>query len=555
MRRWKRYAAGAMAAATVCAGVRPVMAAGLQNPAEDMQEAAEAQDPAAESAEEGVFQMLPSVQPVQTYGSGDYQIQVFGGFTRMTDAGGISSALEDSRLLYKRGTMLLVSSEFDFYNGRPDQVVVDSVSGSSGTTTQYLSVLEQDRSIEDYYTDIQWPDELPNSNIVEISSTLDTSDTVLMVRYSDRTVAAFNYVTGKLLFRDESEKTELEFGEYVEGWITDTWNGLTDGVNGDYVQVEDAWKQADNENSAGFLPWGGQMTQNGTYTKGEVFLTEDGGSLETGTGASSGTDIVPGNGKAPGSDKETVLVIADGRLTEADGFRAETGEAAVQEDPKVGEAEGEAFPAEGLAADSGLPKGASGEDQPAEPDAGLQGTAASGADTGEEPGTGNPAEEADIGTETDGTSDMEGIAGEAGTADVPDPTAPDGSAFTEAASGEGTGGAHADAEAGESSEADSRTASAQAAPAALLTIYDPVTGTYQVCRTAEYLLAGGPKSQSREDRGGMVSQVNVETVSGPAAGTLQDQMGGLVVALAAVLGSGCLITALYIGNRKKTDNR
>lgn len=606
MRRWKRYAAGAMAAAAaVCAGVSPAAAAGLQNPASG-------------EATGGVFQMLPAAQPVQTYDSGDYQIQVFGGFTRMTDAGGISSALEDSRLLYKRGTMLLVSSEFDFYNGRPDQVVVDSVSGSSGTT-QYLSVLEQDRSITDYYTDIQWPDELPNSNIVEISSTLDTSDTVLMVRYSDRTVAAFNYVTGKLLFQDESEKTELEFGEYVEGWLTDTWDGLTGGMNGNYVQVEEAWNQAGNENAVGFLPPGGQAVQDGMNTGGETFLTEDGGNLEAGTGSLSGTEFVPDNGTASGSDKETVLVIADGRLTETDGLRAEAGEEAAPEDgprpagtpestdvqegteeaengepsqpsketPETGEDGAAGLPAEEpsgtLEGTGALTEEADGEGQAADPGLGLDGTAltaaADGNVTAEEPGetaAGTPAEELGIwnpaGELVGGELSEELAAGDSAGETMAGAESGESAGTAETAAAEGVSAEMAGEDAGVSGgdidasdagilaasdgdmsagSAGGGTASAQAAPTALLTVYDPVTRTYQVYRTAEYLSAGGQERRSQEGQGGVVTQTNVETVTISAAGSLQDQMGGLAVALAAVLGSACLMAVLYVGNRKK----
>ena len=162
MRKWKRYLTGALAAGTaVCMAVYPALAA----PEDTAEQAGE---------EDGLFQVRESPLPVQSYDSGGYRIDVYGAFTQMTGPDGAVTSLEDSRLLYKRGTMLSVSSEFDFYGDRPDQVVVDSVSGEGGTT-QYLSVLESDRSLEDYYTQIEWPDELPNSNIVEISSTLDTA--------------------------------------------------------------------------------------------------------------------------------------------------------------------------------------------------------------------------------------------------------------------------------------------------------------------------------------------------------------------------------------------
>ena len=610
MRKWKRHAAAAIAVtAAVCAGILPAAAA-------------EVQDPAAAPEKEDTFQILPSAQAIQTYDSGDYQIQVFGEFTRMIDGNGVASALEGSRLLYKRGTMLSVSSDFDFYQGRPDQVVVDSVSGSSGTT-QYLSVLETDRSIEDYYTDIQWPDELPNSNIVEISSTLDTSDTVLMVRYSDNTVAAFNYVTGKLLFHDESEKTELEFGEYVKGWLTDTWHGLTGGVNDDYIRVEEAWQQAGSENAPGFIHAGGQAVQNGTNTGGDLFLTEEGENLEAG-GAYGGDGETGENGDAGGTDEGSMLTVSDGQLIQTGGTSAQAAAEGLlsQEDPvsenstaetgglygsetlsegepaengevvegaqglaEIGDDDtpeqpetvetgnetadaGAALSTEGTEADASGPGEAAGEDaetaagetaadnpeeaagEAASEDTGeaFGGTAAEDAETASVETAGEDAETASVETAAEdaetasvetAAEDMETAAGdvevmETGTEDMEEDTAEE-----ETLSGDGT------------RNQTSTDGTQNVASGALLTVYDPVTETYQVYRAGEYLSSGGQERRNQEGRVTAVSQTNVETVAGTADISLQDQMGGWAVALAALVGSGLLFAILYFGNRKK----
>lgn len=188
-------------------------------------EPARNQDTEETAAETPVFSVLTEQIPVQQYEGGQYQVDVYGSFTQLKNPDGTTTFLEDSRLLMKRGNMILVSAEMNYLNGRIDQVVVDAIT-SGNDTARYLSVLEEDHRIEDYYDQIQWPDELSNAGIQEISSTLDTSDTVLMVRYTDNTVAAFNYVTGKLLFKDESEKTSLSFGEYVGNWVTEKWNSL-----------------------------------------------------------------------------------------------------------------------------------------------------------------------------------------------------------------------------------------------------------------------------------------------------------------------------------------
>ncbi len=185
-----------------------------------------------------LFTILDQQIPIQEYEGGRYEVKVFGNFTRLKNQDGTSSVLEDSRLLMKRGEFIPVSAEMDYLNGRVDQVLVDAINGGSGSA-RYLSVLEKDQRIEDYYEQIRWPEELSNAGIREISSTLDTNDTVLMVRYTDNTVAAFNYVTGSLLFKDETEKETLSFKDYIGNWFTETWSNLwgPDTVKYDEIKV------------------------------------------------------------------------------------------------------------------------------------------------------------------------------------------------------------------------------------------------------------------------------------------------------------------------------
>lgn len=196
--------------------------------------------------EAAAFTLLPDQVPTQKYQGGQYQVDVYGSFTQLKGADGTTSVVEDSRLLMKRGSMIAVPADMSYLNGRVDQVLVDSISGSEGET-QYLSVLEDNYRIEDYYEELKWPDKLSNSGIKEISRTLDTSDTVLMVRYTDNTVAAFNYVTGNLLFKDETEKKSLSFGEYVGNWFTEKWNNLFGPSTLDYDEIKFLEKQLEGK--------------------------------------------------------------------------------------------------------------------------------------------------------------------------------------------------------------------------------------------------------------------------------------------------------------------
>lgn len=302
------------------------------------------------------FTILPDQVPTQKYRGGRYEVDVYGGFTQLKDETGAASIVEDSRLLMKRGSMIAVPAGMSYLNGRVDQVVVDSISGSDGEA-RYLSVLEDDYRIEDYYEELKWPDKLSNSGIKEISRTLDTSDTVLMVRYTDNTVAAFNYVTGNLIFKDESEKQPLSFGEYVGNWFSEKWNNLFGPSTLDYDEIKFLEKELEgkpvNAELTGVLAGNGQnlssadqvvynlkgqKTEEGAETafgQGTSDLSSDTWALEkhmAASGATAPEDITDGihapegTSGIPGSD----TCGENGVLgTNQDAMAAQTGESAL----------------------------------------------------------------------------------------------------------------------------------------------------------------------------------------------------------------------------------
>lgn len=571
MRKWKRYLTGALAAGTaVCMAVYPALAA----PEDTAEQAGE---------EDGLFQVRESPLPVQSYDSGGYRIDVYGAFTQMTGPDGAVTSLEDSRLLYKRGTMLSVSSEFDFYGDRPDQVVVDSVSGEGGTT-QYLSVLESDRSLEDYYTQIEWPDELPNSNIVEISSTLDTSEPVLMVRYSDNTVAAFNYVTGSLLFKDDSEKREIGFGEYLEGWFAGTWDSLFGSGNTDYSEVEDLWGEAQTGVFDGFFPSDGSSSQGGDFTGGEFFLTEEGANLENG-GQTGTDDGRGGEDGAGGEEPEKELVIQDGMLvlTDAEGTSADETAAEYLPGPGMPAAgeEGEPAQEEGMPAEGGEDSAGGGprEDLPEAPEtAGWEPQGEAGQPGGDEilqeaedgpdaPDAAPESGEDGAGTASESVEDSESAvsgsvedsaaaaseSGGDGAAALPGTeTAQPGAAGTEAmqegkpADGDGI---YAEGT-GQAEPAGGAPSGVSAAAGGLLTVYDPVTETYEVYETSEYLSSGDAQAMSLSEKKAVMTASGVQTVDPGTARSSAETRGGAAVVAVTAASVGLLLVLLYMGNRK-----
>lgn len=272
-------------------------ASGTETKTSDMETKASGTETKTSTEKSRNFTLLPEHIPVQQYEGGRYQVDVYGSFTQLKDGEGELSVVEDNRLLLKRGSMIPVSTEMDYLDGKVDQVVVDSITGGNNDS-QYLSVLEENRRVEDYYEQLKWPEELSNAGIQEISSNLNTNDTVLMVRYTDNTVAAFNYVTGTMLFKDESEKKQLSFGEYVNNWMTEKWNNLFGPNTVDYEDILFLKGQLEkmplDTELNGNLSGNGQNLSSGeqVYNKDANGLT---GSKNVGWGSAQGSNT-PGTG-------------------------------------------------------------------------------------------------------------------------------------------------------------------------------------------------------------------------------------------------------------------
>lgn len=565
MQKWKKYLSGILTAGlTVGLAAYPVQAAETDSAAPDR------------------FPMLEVPQALQTYEADGREVQVFGGFTSLTDGEGATRAVDDSRLLYKRGSILSVSSEFDFYKGRPDQVVLDSVTGSDGTS-QYLSVLEQDKSIEDYYTRIKWPEELKNSNIVEISSTLDTSDTVLMVRYSDGMVAAFNYVTGKLLFKDESEKKQLSFGEYFSGWFQGTWDHFFDGVPDGYTNVKNLESEAKTGAFNGMFAFSGNASENGAHEGGELFLTEDGTNDANGDASEKGTDgdLVDGAG-----DADTSLKIVGGNVVVSGAVAGDDTGSLTQEGSIA--ASGDSLPADrsfseemadaaGVPAADGVKASEDGmtADAATAPDENLPdaGIAAEARDPAE---AGDPA---DAGlTSDDGIDSVDGMPAEAGEipADIslasaaemnPAETAmaeetKEAPAADESLTEADTETAAQEEQADDSDdyaseeqevsgsekaedlpENQSEAAGLSAATAGYVTVYDPATDTYALYDTAEYLSDDQEALMSVAEKKEVLNQSSEESIAQQPEET-KESKSGIAIVITTVIGVGMLLLLL-----------
>lgn len=91
---------------------------------------------------------------------------------------------------------------------------------------EYQIVLNKDGSISSYKAGIKYPSSFVNSDIREISFDKNSNDTVIMIRYNNSNVIAFDYITGKELFRDGEEMIVSLF-DYLEFSLSSEPSELT----------------------------------------------------------------------------------------------------------------------------------------------------------------------------------------------------------------------------------------------------------------------------------------------------------------------------------------
>lgn len=128
-----------------------------------------------------------STRSLQQSTTSGQTLNVFQGFTQ---SAGQENHLQLEQVLYsKRGTLYGLDGNM---SRKGSAVLVDDYNGK-----QYVTVLGDDGKLINIRDEIKVPDGFRNENIKEISSSIDSNTTIVLIRYQDGTLVGFDYLTGK----------------------------------------------------------------------------------------------------------------------------------------------------------------------------------------------------------------------------------------------------------------------------------------------------------------------------------------------------------------------
>ena len=149
--------------------------------------------------------LLAKEIPLYQTSISDKLIESYYNFSVVTDLDG-NAKYRDNQIIYKDKNIYLYSSSNGMKN---DSLIVNSYNNS-----EYQIVLGDDSQIYSYKTKLNIDDTFINSNIVEICSDFNSEDPILLVKYDNGSVLAFNYHSGEKVF-EYGEKPKISLIRFI----------------------------------------------------------------------------------------------------------------------------------------------------------------------------------------------------------------------------------------------------------------------------------------------------------------------------------------------------
>ncbi|MDR1088815.1 MAG: hypothetical protein LBL23_06065 [Coriobacteriales bacterium] len=228
--------------------------------------------------------------PLFTGSTGGVDVQTFKSYTVV--GGG---TVQPMRILVRDDTLFPVDPELP--------VVADAVLAGQSGEESYLSFLDSEGTIVDTQAALAYPENFSASDVAEMSNNLRTSEPLVMVRYSNGKVVAFNYLSGSALELSDAAGDE-NFADYTSRFFSEKVVSRLAGLATGYRDLT-AFKAAVEE---GMLAEGhigpnlGTPVSPDSGAEANELPIVDGEVLEPVDGATGGGTAMGNEGTASGGD-------------------------------------------------------------------------------------------------------------------------------------------------------------------------------------------------------------------------------------------------------------
>lgn len=148
--------------------------------------------------------VLNTQTPLYEYMIDNTYIKTYYGFTKITDING-NTVIRDGQIMVKDGKMFIFNNNDDV--NQTMQVFTNY------NTSDYQISLSQNKLIS-IKEEIKFPTYFSNSNIIEINQDNQNSEPIIIIKYKDGYICAFDYYSGEIKFSSGS-KPEVSLTKYM----------------------------------------------------------------------------------------------------------------------------------------------------------------------------------------------------------------------------------------------------------------------------------------------------------------------------------------------------
>ena len=170
---------------------------------------------------------LTETTPLYEFDYNDYHIKTYYNYSVITMNG--TTTEYDDQVLIGNNVINIVDNSFE---NKKDQNIVDTYGGN-----EYLTVLGNDGIIYNLKTPIKYPEKFTNCEIKNMTNSINSANSIVIVQYTSGKVVVFNYRTGVVLNTNTSNNN-MSLKEYISKKISNINNDLLNDTTEQYNKAK-----------------------------------------------------------------------------------------------------------------------------------------------------------------------------------------------------------------------------------------------------------------------------------------------------------------------------
>ena len=152
------------------------------------------------------IKLLDTQVPIVETSINNKKIQTFAHCSKVTQGDG-ENVYKNQQIFIKNGYMYVIDGKM---NTKNNSVLIDTYNNK-----QYETILGEDGRMYDLLTEINYPSNFKNKDIIAMTNNIESNSNVVLVYYANGKVYGFNYVTGEEVYDNNVKGENISLASYI----------------------------------------------------------------------------------------------------------------------------------------------------------------------------------------------------------------------------------------------------------------------------------------------------------------------------------------------------